>query len=119
MKKLMVSVFAGFAAAVAFGGDEVALQALIDEASDGDVIQLEAKTYKLDAEVALGKPVTLKGEGLGKTVLDGQGKVRVLKISKAATVEDLTVANGTVNGNGAGIGIVVKGAEVAACVIYI
>lgn len=124
MKKLMVSVFAGFAAAVAFGGDEVALQALIDGASDGDVIQLEAKAYKLDAEVTLGKPITLKGAGRGKTVLDGQGKVRVLKISKAATVEDLTVANGTVNGNGAGVnvtsdGVTLRNVEVKDCVAWL
>lgn len=112
MKKLMMACVAACAAVVALAGDQEAIAALIAAASEDAVIQLEAKTYLFDATLNVNKKVTLKGAGRGKTILDGGGVASVLKVSKAATVEDLTVSNGYNAASLNGAGIVVSSADV-------
>lgn len=82
------------------GGD---IQAAIDNAVDGDVIQLYRGTYYPDATIdTLGKAITLRGvkdkSGKPVSVIDGQESIRVLQCLNsegADTVFDsLTIVNG-------------------------
>ena len=67
----------------ASGCDYTSINAAIDAASDGDVIQLAAETY-FEGQVidTLGKAITLRGvldkKGEPASVLDGAGSHRVL-----------------------------------------
>ena len=63
------------------GGD---IQAAIDIASDGDIIQLEAGEYFPSATIdMIGKAITLRGaagrDGSPGSIIDGQGSIRVLQ----------------------------------------
>ena len=115
MKTVCVTVaalaFVGSAVAgtinVPAGGD---IQAAINGASDGDIIQLEAGEYFPAATIdTLGKAVTLRGvpgkgkDGAPTTVIDGQDSIRVLRCSSgegADTVfENLLITGGLAEGN--------------------
>ncbi|MFP8870809.1 MAG: right-handed parallel beta-helix repeat-containing protein [Myxococcota bacterium] len=103
--------FAGSAGAdtinVPAGGD---IQAAINGASDGDIIQLEAGGYFPSATIdTLGKAVTLRGvPGKGKgdaptTVIDGQDSIRVLICENEETAltvfENLMITGGLADGD--------------------
>lgn len=86
-RSIAVAMFLVSSAAVAdiinvpAGGD---IQAAIDSASDGDVIQLEIGSYQPMATIdTLGKAVTLRGwtssTGGARTILEGQGSIGVLQ----------------------------------------
>ena len=91
------------------GGD---IQAAINGASDGDIIQLEAGEYFPAAAIdTIGKAVTLRGEvgkdGAPTTVIDGQGSIGVLQCTSgegADTVfENLLITGGYTTGDGGGM----------------
>lgn len=101
------------------GCDHASINAAIDAANDGDVIQLSAETYAEGAEInTLGKAITLRGaidkSGAPETVLDGGTPVggydghRVLVCRNGETettvFENLVIQNGYAVGNFGGIG---------------
>ena len=85
------------------GGDHVSVNAAIDAASHGDVIQLSAEIYAegvvIDSD---GKAITLRGtvdrSGAATTILDGMNLHRVLECTRGETgttvFENLPVRNG-------------------------
>lgn len=85
------------------GCDHTSIQAAIDAASDGDVIQLSAETYSISTTVDTGgKQVTIQGatdkSGSPATILDGGGACRVLICQSGETsstiFRNLRVTNG-------------------------
>jgi hypothetical protein len=94
------------------GCDYTSINAAINAASDGDVIQLAAETYFEGSQIdTLGKAITLRGvldkAGEPASVLDGAGTHRVLICQSgesAKTVfENLVIQNGHEWNNGAGM----------------
>ena len=84
-------------------------QAIIDANAnaEADVINLPAGTYTLTSgELNITSEVTITGAGAGTTVIDGNAADRVFNLQSSAanlTLTDLTVQNGSNNGNGGGI----------------
>ncbi|MCA9877298.1 MAG: hypothetical protein KC442_05940, partial [Thermomicrobiales bacterium] len=73
-----------------------ALQAAIDAVDPGETLTLCAGTWSITATVNIGANMTLRGAGVGQTILDGNDAVRVLRIAAGAVVdlEDLTILKG-------------------------
>lgn len=86
-----------------------ALQAAIDAVDPGGTLTLCAGTWNITVTVTISDDMTLRGAGVGQTILDGNDIVRVLWIDDAnATVEleDLTIQKGLafgVDNRGGGI----------------
>ena len=75
-------------------------------AANPDVINVPAGTYRLASELVVNQSnVTIDGAEANTTVITGQGAVRVFHVSAGGpvTLQDLTISNGRVTGNGAGI----------------
>ena len=103
---------AGFAASAstaetitvcAFGCDETSIIDAIEDASDGDVIQLSAETYLEGMTINPGgKAIVIRGmldgNGVVTTTLDGGGSHRVLRCSsgegEGTVFQDLLIRNG-------------------------
>lgn len=69
-------------------------------------INLGAGTFQRGSAIGLSKSLTLNGAGQGVTILDGGGGDRLLSTSTMSgdiTVSNLTIQNGYIYGNGAGI----------------
>jgi DNA-binding beta-propeller fold protein YncE len=79
---------------MARGADHDALMARLEAAKPGDVVKLEARTYKA-GDLVLPDGVSLQGAGYGKTILDAAGKGfgLTLRGQRPARVSDLTIAN--------------------------
>lgn len=90
----------------ASGCDYTSINAAIEAAGDGDVIQLGAETYFEGTPINVGKPVTLRGirdkSGSLVSVLDGSKLHRVLSAGSGAIVEDLVIQHGVAD-RGAGM----------------
>lgn len=73
-----------------------ALQTAIDAVDPGETLTLCAGTWNITATLSIGADMTLKGVGVGQTILDGNDTVRVLKIEEDTVVdlEDLTIRKG-------------------------
>lgn len=73
-----------------------ALQAAVDAVDPGGTLTLCAGTWNITATVSIGDDMTLRGAGVGQTILDGNDAVRVLRVGAGAVVdlEDMTVQNG-------------------------
>ena len=89
--------------------DYTGIQAAIDEAMDGDVIEIAAGTYFLTETISpLGKAITLRGavnpKGIPLSILDGQDSVRVMICesgeTSATVIEDLRITHGWSGGGG-------------------
>ena len=85
------------------GCDFTSINAAIDVASNGDVIQLSAETYSEGEEITIdGKSITVRGvvseDGAVVTTLDGSGVHRLLDIrntpSASVRLEHLAIING-------------------------
>lgn len=76
------------------------LQAACDAVDPGETLTLCAGTWNITATVSIGDDMTLKGSGVGQTILDGSDSVRVLQIEEDAVVdlEDLTIKRGFATG---------------------
>ena len=84
--------------------DHTSVQAAIDAATNGDVIEVSGETYLLEATIdPNGKAVTIRGavdpeDGTPRTVLDGQGLHRVLQCISGegpkTAFENLALRNG-------------------------
>lgn len=112
MNKIVTFVLC-LASAGLFGGttypvsDVASLTEALGKAGDGDVIECAAGTYLISAEISLSVGVTLRGAGIGKTVLksaNSKTSMRILSLAnKDAVVENLTLDGGYLtSGNGAG-----------------
>ena len=74
-----------------------AIQSLIDDASSGDSIYLEDRTYCGNGSaVTINKDITIYGLNSSSTILDANKKSSIFKISKGVTVNliGLTLVNG-------------------------
>ena len=89
------------------------LQAVIDAASPGDVIEVAAgvctgKAFSGD-DFWIGKDIVLRGAGAGLTVLQGSGapNSRVMSVGEGvvATLQGLTITGGTIDEENAGGGV--------------
>ena len=95
------------------GCDFSSIQAAIDAAADGDVIELSAETYLVDETLdTRGKAIRIVGSSDAKTgapltILDGQEAARVLQcISEEGpetVFEDLVIQNGYSQSHGGGM----------------
>jgi predicted outer membrane repeat protein len=85
-------------------GSYTTIAKAITASKSGDVIVIAPGTYKENLSLKSG--VTLRGAGMGVTIIDGRAIGTVIYVTGAATpstiIEDLTVTNGK-NTNGAGI----------------
>ena len=80
------------------------IEEALDEAEDGEVVQLSQGTYVTTVDL-LGRDITLAGEGCGDTVLYGAAAGTTISMN-AGAVERLTVAGGLA---GTGGGVVILG----------
>lgn len=85
------------------------IQAAVNDAVDGDVIEVAAGTYVGLAAFVVDNfdvDITINGAGEGLTIIDGQNVSGGIRISgHDATITGLTVVNASVTGSGAGITI--------------
>ena len=88
------------------------LQAVIDAAAPGDVIEIAAgvctgKAYPAE-DFVIEKDIVVRGAGAGLTVLQGSGapNSRVVGIHADATIEGVTITGGTINQDNAGGGVI-------------
>ena len=76
------------------------IQAAIDSAVDGATVELSAETFPVSATINLTRPVTLKGQGMDKTVLRSNG-CRLFVVNDAqAEIADLTMTGSNTGGYG-------------------
>ena len=95
------------------GCDYATIQAAIDAASNGDVIEVAAGTYLVDETIdTMGKAIALRGSvdfetGEPLTILDGQNARRVLHClggeGPDTIIEDLVIRNGYLSSDGGGM----------------
>ncbi|HOI41203.1 MAG TPA: DUF11 domain-containing protein [Methanobacterium sp.] len=84
------------------------IQKGLDNVSNAGTVHIEAGTYtgpgntNLDVKTA---EVTISGAGQDQTIIDGQNTNQVLVVNpgEKVTIQDLTIQNGSVNGDGGGI----------------
>ena len=103
-------VLATFTVTTTADGGAGSLRQAITDANgnaEADVINLPAGTYTLTSgELDITSEVTITGAGAGTTIIDGNAADRVFNLPNSAsnlTLTDLTVQNGSNNGNGGGI----------------
>jgi hypothetical protein len=94
------------------GCDYSSVNAAIDAASDGDVIQLRGEVYQEGETIVLqGKSLTIQGEvdaeGVPTTTLDGEGLHQVIRVEESAPVvlKDFAVTRGYSESNGGGLSL--------------
>ena len=83
------------------------LRQTLARARAGDTIVLRTNgTIELESELVFDKNVTLRGLPAGRNAISGAGSTRILRVSEGvtATLEGLTLANGTVEEMGEGAG---------------
>ncbi len=106
-------------------GDAPTIAAAVDSASDGDQIFVYPGTHR-EHDIVVNKPVAIKGiGGSGLTVVDAQGLGRCFVVSfeaGAARIEDLTLRDGTaegegIDGSGGALYCADSDAEIVGCVI--
>lgn len=72
------------------------LAGAVAKASANDTISMAAGVYPTN-ETQIDKPLTVIGAGQGSTFLDGGSTTRVLYVTAATTIEDLTIRNGRIS----------------------
>ncbi len=81
------------------GGCFATIQAAVDAAARGAVIQIAAGTYVENVVIPAAAKLTLSGEGATATVVDGNGSGRVFEIGGAlntnVTMKQLGIRNGS------------------------
>lgn len=83
----------------------LSIQAAIDEADPGDVVNVDAGSY--EEAVIVDKSITLSGDGCGSTIIEGNSTalfgIKVNASVTDVTIESLTVQNTVGGSNDAGI----------------
>jgi len=115
---LTIGLVAGPAAATTWtvnadgSGDFATIQAAIDGATNGDIIELEAATFTGAGNIGVdfkGKAVTVNGAGIGATVIDCESNDRGFKFvtneTSGSVLSNLTIRNGLSTDAGGGIAI--------------
>ncbi|MDO8444578.1 MAG: CFI-box-CTERM domain-containing protein [Deltaproteobacteria bacterium] len=69
------------------------IQTAIDAANSGDTVCIGAGTYY--EQLTLKDGITLKGEELGRTIIDGSGSGTVILGAYSTNISNLTIKNGT------------------------
>ena len=78
------------------------IQAAVDAAAEGDTIYLADHTYLLKETITVNKAITIKGfNGPDDCVVDGRNDVRCFDINSASLI-DLTIQHGFIQGGGLG-----------------
>ena len=70
------------------------LAAAVDAAADGAVIELDEGEYTISAELVVEKPLTIRGAGVGRTVIKTATDIKSRMISitvSGAVMENLTI----------------------------
>lgn len=75
---------------VYYPSDDDAIQAAIDSSSDGDAVYICAGTYYLDNELSIagGIDLTIRGDGIGATILDGGDSVRAINANPISEYDE-------------------------------
>lgn len=82
-------------------GDFASIQAAVDAAARGDVVQVAAGTWNESVSVTTGD-LTLRGAGADLTSIDANGAGRALEVNaEGVTVEDLALVDGAADVGGA------------------
>jgi hypothetical protein len=70
------------------------IQAAIDRASAGDTICVGVGTYR--ETITLKNGITLQGEELARTIIDGEGSGTVISGANSITIRNITIAHGEI-----------------------
>jgi len=71
--------------------DYSTIQGAVDAASPGDMIVVRDGIYY--ESITINKPITIKAENIGKTIIDAQGSKGITITANGATINGLTVRN--------------------------
>ena len=81
--------------------DQVQIQAAVDAAVDGDIIELCAGRYEYDGDVDWESDasisLTIRGAGVGETILDGNDDWNIFAVHASSlllTIQEMTLTNG-------------------------
>lgn len=91
------------------GDTHAPIQAALTAAVDGDTVHICAGTYAIDSTLTVDEDVTITGDGVTATILDGGSANRIMSIdwsvsdTTGATVDDIQFRNGRSGGNGGAI----------------
>lgn len=88
------------------------IQSAVDAAADDDLVLVAAGTFA--GGISVGRDVTVRGAGAGKTVVDGNDSARCFSLAGKATVVGMTLTRGN-SGGGQGGGV--YGGTVSNCVL--
>ena len=73
------------------------LQAALDAASAGDILELADGTYTGTSHLAISKDITIRAQNSGQAILDGENARHVIYItSGTVTLEGLGITKGQV-----------------------
>jgi len=90
----------------AVGATHTAIQGVLDLVADGDTVRLCAGTYAVGTTLSVDEDVTLLGDGVAATILDGGTTTRIMAITSTvsdttgATIDGVQFRNGRVTGAG-------------------
>jgi hypothetical protein len=83
------------------------LRAALASANDGDIIDatgISGTILLTTGELQITHAVTITGSGVDNLTVDGNGTFRVFdNLASGVTINDLTITNGSISGNGGGI----------------
>ena len=90
----------------AVGATHAAIQSVLDQAADDDTVHLCAGTYAVGTTLSVDEDVTIVGDGVAATILDGGSSTRIMAITSTvspttgATIDSIQFRNGRVTGSG-------------------
>src|SRR5262245_9820345 len=79
------------------GGCFASIQAAMDDARSGDIIAIDAGTYVENVQSLDSRALTLRGVGVGLTVIDAGGGFAAVRSQGTLTMRDLSVQNASFN----------------------
>lgn len=78
------------------------IQEAINNASEGQTIYIEKGIYTLDSSIIVNKTVTLLGEDVNETIIDGHGEITLIFgiLANRAEIQNLTIRDSETHGFG-------------------